>query len=179
MSLSSSFLVLIFHSVLLASLCRGDRQELRSQRCPSTASPSLRQSIPIQQFVTTSTIWLQLHRGGSTNSFQKSPQVPSLIQSETDENIYDRYAACLAAIEGLRRIRDQTLQAQQQQCNHDPLLCTKRNIREAKEWATAIYAENASKVVEAMGMPLEQFNTIGKIVCNDAALKRKVWILVL
>lgn len=47
-------------------------------------------------------------------------------------------------------------------------------MREAKQLAIAAYAENASRVIEAMGMPVSQFNSIGKTVCNDATLKQKV-----
>jgi Domain of unknown function (DUF4168) len=180
MMLSSSLLIKIFPLVMWDSFCLGDRLpvELPSQIFSSTHTPS-QQSIQTQLATsTTSNLWLHLPRGGSTGSapvasqLENNRQVPSLFQSEADI-VYDRYAACLAATEGLRRIRDQTFQSQQQQCTNDPLY-NKRNVREAMQWANAVYAENASKVVEAMGMPVEEFNSIGKIVCNDATLKQKV-----
>jgi hypothetical protein len=177
--LSSARLVKFFCLHLMISFCRGDR--CRTGLFPSTITRINRQSIATNEIETTNTLWLPLPRGGSTSSSPIDPQldkkslVPSLFQNET-ETVYDRYAACLAATEGLRRIRDQTLQVQQQQCaTGSDSLFTKRNIREAKQWATAVYAENASKVIEAMGMPIEQFNAIGKIVCNDASLKQRVW----
>jgi Domain of unknown function (DUF4168) len=124
-----------------------------------------------------SSFWARIARGGSnniTNAYDSDRQIPSLFQNESDM-IYDRYAACLAATEGLRRIRDVTIESQiQQQNDNDKKLRTKKNIREAKEWAVAVYAEKASKVIEAMGMPVSEFNAIGRIVCNDATLKQKV-----
>ena len=174
--LLSSLLVFILPSSSLASLCRGGRQEFRSQIFPTRSRQTLTQQL------NTSTLWIHLPRGGSTSStpldyqLEKNPQAQSFFKFETDI-CYDRYAACLAATEGLRRIRDQTLQAQQQHFINDSSF-SKRKIREVKQWATAVYAENASKVIEAMGMPIEQFNALGKIVCNDVTLKQKVCILV-
>lgn len=178
MMLSSSLRIIISPLVIWVPFCLGDRLpvELPSQIFPSTHTPS-QQTIQTQ-LATTTNIWLHLPRGGSTSSapvasqLENYRQVPSLFQSEADI-VYDRYAACLAATEGLRRIRDQTFQSQQQQCTNDPLY-NKRNAREAMQWANTVYAENASKVIEAMGMPVEQFNSIGKIVCSDATLKQKV-----
>jgi hypothetical protein len=170
MRLSSTRLTLFLNACLLAYSCSGNPSEFRSLLVTSVATTPRR--------ATTRTTWRHIQRGGSESSTpveaqsENKRQIPSLFQGDSDI-IYDRYAACLAATEGLRRIRDQTLQSQQQKSINDPLF-SKKNIREAKEWATAVYAENASKVVEAMGMPVSQFNAIGKIVCNDASLKQKV-----
>jgi Domain of unknown function (DUF4168) len=111
-------------------------------------------------------------RSGSSN---RDDQVPKLFQCKSDE-IYDRYAACLAATEGLRRLRDQVIQNQE-----DPALSpsketfqSTKSMREAKKLAMASYVENASKVIESMGMPVSEFNVIGRKVCKDSALKEKV-----
>jgi Domain of unknown function (DUF4168) len=126
--------------------------------------------------------WARIPRCGSSTpttdqkcvASKDDRQLPKLFQ-DTNDTRFDRYAACLAATEGLRRIRDQALllQQQEQSHNHDNLK-TKKNTREAKEWAIAMYVENASKVIEAMGMPVTEFNEIGREVCTDAALKQKV-----
>ena len=173
MKLSSSLQLVLFHAVLAISFCYGDKSVLRNLAVPSTRC--LTEPLVLRP-PTTSALLRQIPRGGSTNSvpldskLEESQKLPSLFPSESD-TIYDRYAACLAATEGLRRIRDQALQSQQ--CMNDPS-CTKRNMREAKQLAIAAYAENASRVIEAMGMPVSQFNSIGKTVCNDATLKQKV-----
>ena len=175
MWLSSSLLVASLHACLLVSFCFGDRSVFRIVLVTSSTLGQSATTTPSRS--TSRTAWRHLPRGGADgsamveNEIETNRKLPSLFQSESD-TIYDRYAACLAATEGLRRIRDQALQSQQQSTN-EPLR-TKRNIREAKEWATAVYAENASKVIEAMGMTVSQFNSIGKVVCNDATLKQKV-----
>ena len=172
MWLSSLRTALLLHACLLTSSCRGDTSEFRRALVTSSTTTPLR-------YMTRSTgTWRHLQRGGSKSSTPvetqsvENRQIPSMFQGESDM-IYDRYAACLAATEGLRRIRDQTLKSPQQNSINDPLL-SKRNIREARERVNTVYAENASKIIEAMGMPVSQFNSIGKIVCNDASLKQKV-----
>ena len=104
--------------------------------------------------------------------------VPKLFQSEGDE-IYDRYAACLAATEGLRRIRDRTIQHQQdgELSQSNDKSRAKKNNREAEESALTTYVESASKVIESMGLPVSEFNEIGRKVCKDSALKEKVSFL--
>ena len=170
MRLSSTRLTLFLNACLLAYSCFGNPSAFRSLLVTSVAKTPRR--------ATTRTTWRHIQRGGSKSSTpvetqsEEKRQIPSMFQGESDM-IYDRYAACLAATEGLRRIRDQTLKSPQQNSINDPLL-SKRNIREAKERVNTVYAENASKIIEAMGMPVSQFNSIGKIVCNDASLKQKV-----
>ena len=172
----SSLLLVIVFKFLLPSFCHGNqlRLEFESQVFPSTITSSAIRPTP----GTILDSWRHIPRGGSTKIATYEPQLennrklPSLFQSESDV-IYDQYASCLAATEGLRRIRDETLRQQQEECTNDSLY-NKRNIREARKWANAVYAENASKVIEAMGMPIAQFNAIGNIVCNDAILKQKV-----
>lgn len=173
MRLSSTRLTLFLSACLLASSCCGNPLEFKCVLVPSVATTPRRASS-----TTRTSKWRHIQRGGSESctpdesQSANKRQIPSLFQGDSDI-IYDRYAACLAATEGLRRIRDETLKSQQQKSINDPLF-SKKNIREAKEWTIAVYTENASKVVEAMGMPVSQFNAIGKIVCNDVSLKQKV-----
>jgi hypothetical protein len=78
-----------------------------------------------------------------------------------DESIYDRYAACLAATEGLRRRRDQS-------------------VRRGDNDAEAQYIRDASKILSALGMTVEQYNQIGAKLLrkeqdsNIQELKQKV-----
>ena len=176
----SSLLLVIVFKFLLPSFCHGNqlRLEFESQVFPSTITSSAIRPTP----GTILDSWRHIPRGGSTKIATYEPQLennrklPSLFQSESDV-IYDQYASCLAATEGLRRIRDEALRQQQEEYTKEytnDSLSNKKHIREARTWANAIYAENASKVIEAMGMPIAQFNAIGNIVCNDAILKQKV-----
>jgi len=82
--------------------------------------------------------------------------IPSLF-SEEDEGAmeYDAYAACLAATEGLRRIRDR-------QRLVDPVAARRQFVRDSKT------------VLDTMGMTIEKFNSIGAHVASDEELKEKV-----
>jgi Domain of unknown function (DUF4168) len=133
--------------------------------------------------------WMRISRCGascskseqsSIGSQKRDYQVPKLFQDKNDE-VYDLYAACLAATEGLRRIRDQTIQSQQDPASSQSTekFRSKKSIREGKELAIASYVENASKVIESMGMPVSEFNAIGRKVCKDSVLKEKVRRIVL
>ncbi len=91
--------------------------------------------------------------------------MPSLFGPE--EAQFDRYAACLAATEGLRRIRDKKLGVRRFILGTDELT-------EAQKRVTSEYVLHASKVLEAMGMSVSQFNQLGRQVGSDRDLKEKV-----
>jgi hypothetical protein len=179
----TSFPTLIFIAVVTLSYCRGEQacsiNELLTYSTGRRTCP-----LPHSKFTTivdssAISIWARITRGGSSNittNYERDQRVPSLFQNESDI-IFDHYAACLAATEGLRRIREQTIQSQlqQHQQNENNKGCrAKRNMKEAKEWAIAVYAESASKIIEGMGMPVSEFNAIGRMVSKDATLKEKV-----
>lgn len=91
--------------------------------------------------------------------------MPSLFGPEESE--YDRYAACLAATEGLRRIRDKDL-AQAR---------AKGRTGDAEKHIKAQYVQNSSKVLRALGMSVSQFNELGREIAQDEQLKDKVRVL--
>jgi hypothetical protein len=105
----------------------------------------------------------------SFNDFQikdvEYEAMPSLFGPQ--EAQYDRYAACLAATEGLRRLRDRQL-------GKRGLIFGKGGPTEQQKRITAEYVVNSSKVLESMGMSVSQFNQLGRQVGNDPELKEKV-----
>jgi len=117
-------------------------------------------------------------RGGSMDispklfrRFADDSRMPSLFLPE--ESIYDRYAACLAATEGLRRIRDRDLAEEMRE------LGFRRPVggpSEAEKNVNAQYIQNSGKVVRALGMTVKQFNELGRQISKDEKLKDKVRI---
>lgn len=101
-----------------------------------------------------------------TKKLDSSRRMPCLFEDE--EEIYDRYAACLAATEGLRRIRDRQIIIA-----HASEKGSRAN-KTAEKKAAATYYRDSSKVVESMGMQVAEFNEIGRTLCRDATLKQKV-----
>jgi Domain of unknown function (DUF4168) len=94
--------------------------------------------------------------------------MPSLFGPE--EAQYDRYAACLAATEGLRRLRDKKLGNRRFLRDTDEMTQAQRRINSE-------YVLNSSKVLEAMGMSVSQFNQLGRQVGADPELKEKVRVI--
>jgi hypothetical protein len=85
--------------------------------------------------------------------------------------VYDKYAACLAATEGLRRLRDQDLAQEVQQAS---ITGGSMGISEAQKQITAQYVQNAGKVLKALGMSINQFNALGQQIAQDNTLKERV-----
>lgn len=83
-----------------------------------------------------------------------------------DQTDYDRYAACLAATESLRRLRDKSM-AETKRLSGSEATDEKKRIR-------AEYVINSGKVLKAMGMSISQFNQFGRQVNEDEVLKEKV-----
>lgn len=116
-----------------------------------------------------------------TSPSHQSRRVPALFHFD-NETIYDHYSLCLAATEGLRRIRDRRIATEGErlrQRDHDPKVNGKI-LYEAEKRAAAIYVRDSSKVLKAMGMSVAEFNAIGRRVRQDEALKEKVseWMYV-
>lgn len=115
-------------------------------------------------------------RGGSLDlssklirRFAETDQMPCLFDPE--ETDYDRYAACLAATEGLRRIRDRELKEELKRQEG------KNGIGEAEKRITARYVQNSSKVLRVLGMSVKQFNELGRQISQNEKLKEKVRIV--
>jgi hypothetical protein len=98
--------------------------------------------------------------------YAETDRMPSLFSS--DDDTYDRYAACLAATEGLRRLRDRDL-TDELQGLRDP-----DQVAQKRRQIAAQYVQNSSKVLRALGMSVGQFNELGKEIAQDPKLKEKV-----
>jgi hypothetical protein len=101
--------------------------------------------------------------------FTDNSFMPSLFTQE--QGVYDKYAACLAATEGLRRLRDQELAQEVQQTS---ITGGSMGISEAQKQITTQYVQNAGKVLKALGMSINQFNELGRQIAQDNTLKEKV-----
>lgn len=91
-------------------------------------------------------------------------RMPSLFPP--DQTDYDHYAACLAATESLRRLRDKSM-AESKRLSASEAKDEQKRIR-------AEYVINSGKVLKAMGMSISQFNQLGRQVNQDEVLKEKV-----
>lgn len=108
-------------------------------------------------------------RGGSTGTatvegLGPNQRMPCLFPP--DQSDYDRYAACLAATESLRRLRDKSME-EAKSLSGTELSDEQKRIR-------AEYVINSGKVLKAMGMSVSQFNQLGRQVNQDEVLKEKV-----
>ena len=145
---------LLLAILLLLSEVDASSDDTTRRSTRSASSPSSRLSIAIP------------HGGGATPA--SSLTIPSLFAD--DEKIYDTYAACLAATEGLRRLRNrQMLMAASSDI-------ASSNNRRAAALAQRQYARDSARVVQALGMSVADYNAIGArlVQGNDEALKEKV-----
>jgi len=101
--------------------------------------------------------------------FTETDQMPCLFEPEEEE--YDRYSACLAATEGLRRVRDRDLAEEMRQHGHKK---GETELSEAEKHITAKYVQNSGKVLRALGMSVSQFNQLGRQISRDENLKERV-----
>ena len=101
----------------------------------------------------------RLSAGGAT----ADSRMPSLFSAEEAE--YNRFAACLAATEGLRRMRDQALLARCSSPDSSP---------EEERKISEHYQANSGRVLRAMGMSIERFNELGREISKNEKLKDKV-----
>lgn len=96
-------------------------------------------------------------------------RMPSLFLPE--ESLYDRYAACLAATEGLRRIRDRDVA---ELMRDGSMRRSEIEASEGKKRISDQYTQNSSKVLQALGMSVKQFNELSKQISQNESLKEKV-----
>jgi len=126
---------------------------------------------------------LSYYRGGANvdvnpkllRRFDDDSRMPSLFLPE--ESLYDRYAACLAATEGLRRLRDRKLaeEAVMEQAGYRTSReADSGEMTELEKQITAQYVQNSRKVLRSLGMTVNQFNELGKRVAQDGSLREKV-----
>lgn len=105
--------------------------------------------------------------GATSNIFRRTQpdegRMPSLFVPE--ESVYDRYAACLAATEGLRRIRDRDL-------------ADEANVHgfgnDGERQINSQYVQNSERVLRALGMTVNQFNDLGRQITQDEKLRERV-----
>ena len=113
--------------------------------------------------------------GGNDN------RMPSLFGPEETE--YSKFAACLAATEGLRRMRDQALldRTYRRSTSDGASIPSNEEALEAEKQIAAQYQANSARVLRAMGMPVERFNELGREISRDERLKEKVraWLYIL
>lgn len=124
-------------------------------------------------------------------------KMPSLFTRD-EEKQYDTYAACLAATESLRRLRDSVLKRKKSSAVasedkswksilQDNLggnnsaekgaVAGKENepaLNEEYKRACAEYVLNSSKAINALGLSVTQFNQLGREVSKNRDLKEKV-----
>lgn len=123
--------------------------------------------------------------------------MPSLFTRD-EEKQYDTYAACLAATESLRRLRDSVLKRKKSSAVASEEKSWKsilqdnlgRNVSQEKgavvgkendpalneeyKRAYAEYVLNSSKAINALGLSVTQFNQLGREVSKNRDLKEKV-----
>jgi hypothetical protein len=114
------------------------------------------------------------------NSGSNSNRMPSIFL-QPEEQYLDKYSACLAATEGLRKLRDSAIESSRNSKGNKlegvkALICgpdTNTNDPDYQQ-ACAEYLMNSSKVIRALGLSVAQFNRIGREVSADTLLKEKV-----
>jgi Domain of unknown function (DUF4168) len=109
-----------------------------------------------------------------------SKVVPSLFSGLRDSIMYNRYAACLAATEGLRRIRDQEITREQE--NRLKKLQSPRATKRAVSKIEKKFADTSNRLLSSLGMSPKEYNNLGKKIIGDEALTQKVslkgWIMI-
>jgi Domain of unknown function (DUF4168) len=112
-------------------------------------------------------------------------KIPTLF--EEDDAIYDRYAACLAATEGLRRYRNEQLAKLpsrsvplSKQSNATNTSASRKRSsgisrKRAQAKILASYARDSTKLLNSLNLlTLDEFNAVGRKLQRDASLKAKV-----
>jgi Domain of unknown function (DUF4168) len=98
--------------------------------------------------------------------------VPSLFSNANDEK-YNKYAACLAAMEGIRRIRDLEITSIRRRRSSKNCI---RDNREEKRIQSQ-FIKNSKQIMDLHSLSPKQFTSLSKKLMYDEALKQKVIIL--
>jgi hypothetical protein len=155
--ISFQLMLFVLQLLVVVPFCYGDHHHKKS--LPSSigrtksarGNPTDSTTTTASQFARTfgvSTI-TRIHRGGSSSS----------SNNEKNDHEYDRYINIFIALERLRQIRDSS------------------GVSYSIEAATTKarqYIEYSTKIIDAMGMTLDQYNTIGTTIQNNATLKEQV-----
>jgi Domain of unknown function (DUF4168) len=116
-------------------------------------------------------------------SYVNSNIVPTIFSSTKDDRKYDQYAACLAATEGLRRIRDQEILSLRH--HRHPTSTTTRNKNQKNDWNSirsskkekriqTQFIRNSKHILDYYGMSPQEFTSLSKMIIQNEALKQKV-----
>lgn len=99
--------------------------------------------------------------------------VPTLF-SNNNEVKYDRYAACLAATEGLRRIRDCEITSIRNKRRHkkDDTSCSFTN--RAEKNIQSQFLKNSKQILDFHGITPRSFASLSKKLMYNEELKQKV-----
>jgi hypothetical protein len=123
-----------------------------------------------------------------TNKEKSSEHMPSLFTSP-NESIYDKYAACVAATEGLRRSQEEMHRAKEDQTSlskrrfpWNPLRSQQKKSSskydsEQEKRKHAQYILQSGKIIRSLGLTVSQFNQISREVAKDIPLKDRVSLL--
>lgn len=120
----------------------------------------------------------------AVNKKRQEEKMPSIFV-QPDEAIYDKYAACLAATEGLRRTRDGIIDKNRSAVDAKPVTLMRKfwnrgnkDSREGSEKdyerACAQYVLHSGKVIRSMGLSVSRFNQLGREVGSNKMLKERV-----
>lgn len=104
---------------------------------------------------------------------EEDNRIPTLFRFPEEES-FDRYAACLAATEGLRKIRDREISKTKPGFIKGILAGNQEDDSEEAERANSQYIFNSSRIIRALGMTIPQFNQLGREIMADEELKEKV-----
>jgi len=116
--------------------------------------------------------------------------MPSLFMSP-NESIYDKYAACVAATEGLRRsqegkskLREDETYLFRGRLPWNSFRITLKNSSakinsEEEKRKHAQYILQSSKIIRSLGLTVSQFNQISREVARDISLKERVSVIIL
>lgn len=101
-------------------------------------------------------------KSDTTPQMNEMSKMPSIFHQ--DEQKYDRYAAALSVIEGLRRIREAELER----------IKSKKDKFNTKNSTEKEFLLQTTKAIKAVGLTVAQFNKIGREVLSDQSLKERV-----
>lgn len=124
----------------------------------------------------------------NTEEMLDNQKMPSLFNKQ-DEDQYDKYAACLAATDGLRQIRDNLLSNNSGNASGNrswsDLLnfsndgkgqerYSRKVAQEECKRACTQYVLDSSNVVKALGLSVSQFNQLGREIGKNPGLKKRI-----